>query len=273
MTAEVLRVGTSTAFYAMVRAGTIRFEVPSSPSDVTVFFVDRGKATVEMGPGERIELNERAVFFYRSGVGGTASCPVESAFIGIRVPEDVLAEMGAQPGTDYGSLNTSEFLSKPAANFLKTIAWNDSSPTALSGYFVERMVQEIVGSLFLSHVGLDNESVPSQTHLYQRAISIMTAKRDDPRCNPGTVARDLNVSIRKLQREFTVRNDSPAGRIRNLRVELAVQLLQNSAYDALSVDQIAKHSGFASARQLRTSLAAAGHLAPRNVRENSYGRL
>lgn len=269
MTAEVLRVGTATAYYAMVRAGTLAFEAPNSPSDVSIFFVVRGLATIEMELGQRFEINERAAFFYRAGVSGTASWPVDSAFVGIRVPEEVLAEMGAQPSTYYGSLNTCRFLSVPTVNFLKTIALNDASPTALSGYFVERMVQEMVGSLFLSHLGVETESVPSQTHLYQQAISIMTVKRDDPRLTPGTVARDLSVSIRKLQREFNARNDSPAGRIRKLRVELALQLLQNSAYDALSVEQIAKHSGFSSARQLRAALAAAGHAAPRQMRCNS----
>lgn len=269
MSSDVLQVGNSKAFYSMVRPGSMKFESPSDPSDVTLFFPVRGSTLIEIENGDELEVHSNSAFFYLSGVRGKASWPVESTFVGVCVPEEILAEMGVEPDLTFGLLEVGSFLSTPAVNFLKSVALNDSNATALSAYFIEKLMQELVGSFFLSHACLASEPVLDRAHLYQTAVSVITAKRADPALSSRSVAADLNISLRQLQREFRTRGVSPAELIRKLRAELAVQHLQNRAYDALSIEQIAKYCGLSSSQQLRSALAATGHPTPRRIREIS----
>ena len=269
MSTEVLQVGNSRAFYSMVRPGSMKFESSSDPSDVTLFFPVRGSVIIEVDNGHGLEVEINSAFFYRSGVRGKASWPIESTFVGVCVPEEILAEMGVQPDFKFGLLEVGSFLSTPAVSFLKSVALNESNATALSAYFIEKLMQELVGSFFLSHAGLASEPAPDRAHLYQTAVSVITAKRADPTLSSKSVAADLNISLRQLQREFQSRGVSPAELIRKLRAELAVQHLQSRSYDALSIEQIAKYCGLTSSQQLRSALASTGYPTPRRIREIS----
>ena len=57
-----------------------------------------------------------------------------------------------------------------------------------------------------------------------------------------------------------------ATELRNLRAELALSLLRDPQYDALSTSQIASHAGFTNAAAMRRALHAIGAPTPQAAR-------
>lgn len=269
MQSEALVVGSSLVSFCRVRPGSIKFETSQDPDDVTLLFIFTGSIKTTIRSSMEQILRTDAVYFLMPGVQGTITWPNECTFVTLRVPSAVLTELGTFPETDHGELSGAELLAKPAAAFLRNLATNKADSSVLTSYFIEKIIQEIAGSLFLSHNGISNMPAPEKTQLYQRAISIINAKRADPLLDPATVAEDLSVSLRQLQREFKDHDETLSDSIRKSRVQLAIHHLRNSAYQGLTVEEVAKYSGFQSARQLRTALSLDGHPSPIAVRKSS----
>lgn len=96
----------------------------------------------------------------------------------------------------------------------------------------------------------------SEEPLYQRAFRLMVAQASDPKCSPATLAADLSVSLRNLQRAFSQEGTSVAGMLRKLRLDTAQQLLATPEGQASSLEQVAKRSGFTSRATLQRALRA-----------------
>ena len=105
--------------------------------------------------------------------------------------------------------------------------------------------------------------------LRREAIRIIDEQFADPELYPEVIARRLGVSLRQLQRAFSAGGISVARRLRNRRLEHAVQMLGASGMRSLSVKQIAQKSGFATAYALRTAVEAQYGCAPSELRSGS----
>lgn len=94
----------------------------------------------------------------------------------------------------------------------------------------------------------------------------MLLHREDPQFTIAELAAELHVSLRHLQRAFAKNGTTPGDALRRLRVEFAESLLRNPDYTVLTIEEIAAHSGFSSALQLRRALRAEGLPSPTMIR-------
>ncbi|MEE2523990.1 helix-turn-helix domain-containing protein [Pseudarthrobacter sp. J75] len=181
------------------------------------------------------------------------------------VPHQVVRDFGLVPPGGFTLFPAGSTLLEPTRNFISAVAASTEKISSVAAYFMEKLVHEMIGGLFLedSTVVAGGSNRPT---LYHQAMALITASAGDRALTPESLARDLNVSLRHLQRDFQKRNDSVAERIRQTRVDLAVRLLTDPAMAVLTLDQIADHSGFASLGHLRRTLHSLGAGTPRDIR-------
>lgn len=108
--------------------------------------------------------------------------------------------------------------------------------------------------------------------LFQRANSVIEARLSDPSLSPRSVAEQLNISLRQLERVFQANGTTIEHRIRAVRVEYAVCLLRDAAYDSMTVTTIARHAGFSNGSSLARALGREGYPSPARIRRTRHIR-
>lgn len=186
--------------------------------------------------------------------------------LSLSVPAQVLQGVGID-GVGAVALDTRSALFWPFVTFAWACATPAERPRGLSLYYLERLLQEMVAGVVVSSLPHEVTTVPSQ--IYAAALSMITARVGDPSLTTASVASELNVSIRTLQRQFSSRGTTVDRSIRRARVEHAVSLLEDPAYSALTVDRIAQSCGLTTGSSLARAFAAEGLPSPSAVRADA----
>lgn len=190
--------------------------------------------------------------------------------LSVLVPVEVLDSVGSPAPGEVWTVPPGSALLEPALSFVGRAA--DVDPDALSGfgsYYFERLLQEMVVGVIVE--GAHAAPPPHDPGLYGRAVAVIAAQRADPSLTPSAIARQIRISLRQLQRVFSARGTTAEREIRRSRVDHAVQLLGDPAYDALSVDRIGRYSGFAGGSSLARAMAAEGRESPARIRRSARG--
>ena len=136
----------------------------------------------------------------------------------------------------------------------------------LSRYAIEEMLISMA-----SWVLLDHPPFEERVSLVDHARSAILAHRHDPSYSVGRLASDLHVSLRSLQRAFARVHSTPHAELRRSRVTLAASLLTNPLDVSLTIEDVARRSGFSDAMQLRRGLRYEGLPLPAALRRHSRG--
>lgn len=146
--------------------------------------------------------------------------------------------------------------------FVRSLIGRTSTPTIYTDYLVEKLLAEMAfGALLEAGYGdaaMARESAARQPRPVDRARTLMLLRRTDPSFKVEDLARELHMSTRQLQREFSAEGSSPAEELRRMRVEQARELFADPSYATLTVDEIAAHSGFGTSAALRRAFASLG---------------
>ncbi|MDF2563466.1 MAG: nphR 1 [Microbacterium sp.] len=149
--------------------------------------------------------------------------------------------------------------------FAESLVHRPEVQTRVSDYIVERLLVEMAYGVLLEHRETDAAGFHAVRPMH-RARMLMLLNRADADYGLQELARDLHVSTRHLQRLFAKEGTSPAAELRNVRAELALSLLRDPQYDALTTSQIAAHAGFTNAAAMRRGLHAIGAPSPQAAR-------
>jgi AraC family transcriptional regulator, positive regulator of tynA and feaB len=124
-------------------------------------------------------------------------------------------------------------------------AVNEHDPACASAEpYMQLAIYDLLGALFATP---DLPAISSHTDkLFKRICSIIKERFADPDLSPGQVATEAGISLRYLQKLFTVRNSSCTHFILSARLEHAARLLHRGALlnTRQPVSQIAYASGF-----------------------------
>lgn len=184
--------------------------------------------------------------------------------LGVWVPTDALSDLSLPFEREPLALSDST-LTLALRAFAQSLARGSRSDSLISAYAIERLVAEMVFAMLLEHQGLQAAD-ENQLPMVERANALILARREDPDFTSATMAAELHVSQRQLQRAFAAVGTTSAAELRRQRVQLAVGMLQDARYLPLTVEQVAQHSGFRSALQLRRALDAEGIATPQALR-------
>ena len=141
--------------------------------------------------------------------------------------------------------------------FAYTLVRQPDEGSSVARYAVERLLAEMIFGALLEQDSIESTRT-SASSLLERARSAMLIRREDPAFGPAQLAAELHISARQLQRAFARIETTPGDALRRMRVELAESLLRNPVYARLSIEDIARYSGFSSGLQLRRALRAEG---------------
>jgi len=141
--------------------------------------------------------------------------------------------------------------------FAYTLVRQPDEGSSVARYAVERLLAEMIFGALLEQDSIESTRTTASS-LLERARSAMLIRREDPAFGPAQLAAELHISARQLQRAFARIETTPGDALRRMRVELAESLLRNPVYARLSIEDIARYSGFSSGLQLRRALRAEG---------------
>lgn len=216
---------------------------------------------------ESWSLQQGQAFFTHGDADLIVDMPGVSRLITVSVPRDALPERVMDAGAGLTRVRTDSGLLAPIYGFVSQVRRIET--TELSGvarYYVERLLHEMVVAL---SVDLDRlGDVPRGSDVFSRALALIAAQCTDRDLSASSLARDVSLSLRQLERTFSERGTTIGAVVRRTRVEHAISLLRREDYDALSIDQVAAYSGFANGSSLARAMRAEGHPSPARVRSD-----
>jgi AraC family transcriptional activator of tynA and feaB len=130
-------------------------------------------------------------------------------------------------------------------NMVSDAQTEDGSAVSLAGTYMQLAVYDLVGALFAPS---DHEQLSRHTdRLFRRVCRIIRDRFADPELSPCEVAAEAGISVRYLQKLFTVRNSTFSHFIYTVRLDHAARLLHRRTLlnSSQPINEIAYGSGFA----------------------------
>lgn len=205
----------------------------------------------------------------RVGDGVLTSVPLtirasRAVLVSVYLPRTVLGGADAESGASMLVLQNS--LVAPVMAFATGVGGLDPDDIGSFGvYYVERLLQEMM--LCLTVQSQRSRQLRPIQDVFTAARAIIVAQCTDPELRAESVARDVRLSLRQLQRVFHAHGTTVDREVRRARVNYAVGLLTDPQYTSLSIAQIANYSGYASRASLTRAMAVEGAGTPTSRRK------
>ncbi|WP_424464681.1 helix-turn-helix domain-containing protein [Pseudoclavibacter helvolus] len=130
---------------------------------------------------------------------------------------------------------------------------------------LERMARVMVREVLLHARGASQ--IPERPGTYERAVQLIQRDATRADCTAASLAAELNVSLRNLERSFQQRGGTVRRAVRDARILHAIDLLRDPSRAGLTVSQIASFAGFSNGSALARAMAASGRQTPRSYRQ------
>lgn len=134
--------------------------------------------------------------------------------------------------------------------------------TGLSQHHFETLLRDMVRAVM---TGEKSISGTSET-VMEQALAVIWERHADRSLSPAAIADEVNLSLRHLEREFSVRQTTIRREIRRVRVEVAAVQLADPALEHYSVGQVAQRVGFSNGSSLARAMAAEAKPSPSRIR-------
>lgn len=263
-----------TAIYAMhLSRGEIRILGSNILEDSlsVIFVVDGELALVDRSAEKLVRAGRGEAWTFSRSSSFEIAVLADAQLVAVTLPEQVLQEFGISKDYTLQALDVNSTLLSPVLGYLREVAVQDLEVPSVAAYFMEKLVHEMIGGIMLEGRGA-RFSATLQRGFFEQAMSYIAATAGDASLTPTSLAAELSLSLRQLQREFKRNNTSIAAAILQHRIDLAVRLLKDPKMDALPLEQIARHSGFRSIIQLRRVLRDARVGSPSEIRKRATKR-
>lgn len=218
---------------------------------------------LDLSPGTALEdANAEAVtagWFLPPDAAQSVPLRQSSDAIGVWVPGSTLDDFAEGGIVRYSELRATALTAGFRA-FAEAVIAHEDEGSSISNYAVERLLAEMTLAAVLEQQSVETSPRPSS--LIERARSLMLVRREDPAFTAAQLAGELHISPRQLQRAFARLDITPSDMLRRMRVELAESMLRSALYAGLTIEDIARYSGFTTALQLRRALRAEGSASP-----------
>jgi AraC family transcriptional activator of tynA and feaB len=157
--------------------------------------------------------------------------------------QSLISHLGLDPGGglyNRGQTPANRLFSR----FIQDAASEREAASALAEPYMQLAIYDLLGALFATP---DLPAISSHTDkLFMRICSIVRDRFADPDLSPSQAATEAGISLRYLQKLFTVRNSSCTHFILSVRLDHAARLLHRRALlkTRQPISQIAYASGF-----------------------------
>lgn len=167
-----------------------------------------------------------------------------------------------------GVFKSTRMLDVAMHRFIAAVLQASSPGSAVESSAIEQLATEMAGAVLLDRTGPDWGQGHPHDVLRDQALGVITRECTDATLTPVRIATSVHASLRQLQAVFSEAGTSIALELRRARARAAHTLLSDSRFDALSIEQVAEQSGFATSMSLRRATEAVYQQSPSAVRES-----
>ena len=253
-------------------------EYPNQPSSIWLVLLLEGAAEFNDGKNH-YEIAAGDMTYGPSGVPATLRFKTNSRQLFIKVPELALSQRMIAPlslSTGYlpGQTGISHVLSgmlHALANGLDDISAVELRPVelALTEFLITCLAHE--GQLSGGDTLGNDASAVRTAHLHRICQTIETLL-GDPKLNPRRIADEHGVSVRYLQKLFTLSGQTFSGYVRVRRLERCRNDLASPLYAHLSITEICYRWGFNASAHFSRAFRENFDMSPRDYRLQELGR-
>lgn len=240
---------------------------PAVPHLVIAFPLNR-RMVLTPARGERYVVPTNTPFFFRSEAAFSATAKAGLHLLTVSFPLDDIIAMGVENIPSAGRIPRTSRLVGPLRAFFRQLPLGRQEGSSLSTYALETLGREMVAALLMRRGGITEQLQGMRPSVFDEAQSLIASRREDPALTPSTLAQDLNISLRQLQRAFAAHHTTPRHEIRTRRTSLALSLLRDPSYDSLTISSVAHYSGFTSTADMRRALTADTGFSPQALRRH-----
>ncbi|MEP3778944.1 MAG: helix-turn-helix domain-containing protein [Paracoccaceae bacterium] len=125
---------------------------------------------------------------------------------------------------------------------------------------------DLIATGLASHSAEKIELSSPEQHVMLRAKSFVRANLGDPELDRTLVAREIGMSVRRLNEIFAKDDETISAFIRRLRLEGVAADLRDARFECLSISEIAFKYGFSNVQNFSTLFRAKYSISPRGYR-------
>lgn len=184
----------------------------------------------------------------------------------IQVPQARLVERGVRVRTEHQPIISTGSLGVPLRLFALAIIERAWAPGGAASLVVERTIEDLVVGLLMEGDGYSMDSEDLRLGLRVRAVAQIDKRHRDGSLTSASLAAQLGVSLRHLQRAFEGSGKTVAQQIARARAEYAGMLLLMPNSQGLTIADVAARSGFSSTFELRAGFKARYDMLPSDYR-------
>lgn len=239
---------------------------PEADDDhLSLVFVEAGTFTSRYADEPWIDV-ERGLIVAPRGIARQVRFDENWRLLIARIPRTAVEAFVPQLPDAVHPLPDGRVLDRGMRSFLAQIIAQDEPGSAIENYAIEQLIMEMAGAVLLDRMGIGTAHGSPRSVLRDRALAVIAQQCVDPDLTPARVAQHVASSLRHLQAVFAESDTTVAGEIRRHRARTARSLLTDSRYDVLTMEQVAKRSGFGNSIGLRRALHDIYHASPRTLR-------
>lgn len=259
---------------AVRRIGSSPIEITQHNALIDSLFliaVREGQVALHNGDSEVLLSTTEAAFVTHASFTVRSSTDAESPaeILLIRAPLELARDLqGFHGSTTFLRIPGSAVLLVPVLSFASALLLEDArEASGLERYYTERLMQEMaLGLLVRTSQALPQTGRPDY---HARAITVIASQCTDSVFSGASVASELNLSLRQLERIFLKQGITLGRAIRLARIDKAQALLRDRAYDQLSLTHIAHLVGLSSGSSLTRAMLNEGFPSPMSIRRQT----
>ncbi len=236
---------------------------PGLPT-VDIIFVQKGEFSYL--EGDTWMSSTGPLMIAPSGLPNRVRFNSEWKFVVARVPRQALLPFVPMLTDEVRIFSELSVPEKAMEAFLEQSVASEQEVSPGDSITVDRMVLEMVGAVVRGRQGERLLQGSPHAVLRDRVMVEIDKYSSDFQLDPARLAREAGVSLRHLQAVFSEAGTSVAGEIRRDRARIARSTLQDARFDELSIEEVAKQSGFGSSVSMRRALEEIYNLNPRELR-------
>ncbi|MCU6479899.1 helix-turn-helix domain-containing protein [Arthrobacter sp. A2-55] len=242
---------------------------PDGHDSVILAYVQNGRLDLmEDYTEQELVARPGSAWMYSRSTNFQMDIAEDAVLVSITLPLQVLRDFGITESPTLHELNSVATMLPPTLGFIQQALEQDGDIPSVAAYFMEKLLHEMVGGILLENLGAV-VSGSGRKSIFDQAMAYIAATAGNRELTPASLAHELSVSLRQLQRDFKRHHLAIAEVIRSHRIDLALRLLKDPKLEVLSLEKIAEHAGFSSLVQMRRTLQEAqlGH--PSELRSRS----
>ena len=270
MTVRAKSVGSMTVAATTQTALLVSAQAVGLRGMTYVGFAARGRALAVPAGSAPVPLEQGEALILTEPVDLVVESSVPTRWIHLLVPSSRLIERGVELRAGECLIRRGA-LAGPVAAFAAALMDAQDGRNAVSEVVAARVLENLLVAVYGDGLGDADPRADQRLRMRRTAIDLIDQSFSDPLLTPAAIAEAVGVSLRHLQRSFEGSGTSIAAEISERRTDNACMLLAAPASRELTVNEIARRSGFSSAFELRSRVRARFGVSPSQLRRTTTG--